>query len=67
MDPYVYSLKNVYVLQTNIHNSRSVRILFQWPTFASTFSYKMCRGMGFTTMWYVRPAKLQISLRIRAI
>ena len=26
----------------------------------------MSRGMGFPTMWYVRPAKPQISLRIRA-
>ena len=27
----------------------------------------MSRGMGFPTMWYVRPAKPQISLRIRAV
>ena len=26
----------------------------------------MNRGMRFPTMWYVRPAKAQISLRIRA-
>ena len=25
--------------------------------------HKMSRGMGFPTMWYVRPAKPQISLR----
>ena len=25
------------------------------------------RGMGFPTMWYVRPAKPQTSLRIRAV
>ena len=25
------------------------------------------RGMGFPTIWYVRPAKPQISLRIRAV
>ena len=29
-------------------------------------SDNMSHGMGFPTMWYVRPAKLQISLRIRA-
>ena len=28
---------------------------------------EMSRGMRFPTMWYVRPAKPQISLRIRAI
>ena len=27
----------------------------------------MSRGMGFPTMWYVRPAKPQISLRICAV
>ena len=27
----------------------------------------LSRGMGFPTMWYVRPAKPQISLRIRAV
>ena len=27
----------------------------------------MSRGMRFPTMWYVRPAKPQISLRIRAV
>ena len=26
----------------------------------------LSRGMGFLTVWYVRPAKPQISLRIRA-
>ena len=29
--------------------------------------YKMSRGMGFPTIWYVRPAKPQISLRIHAV
>ena len=29
--------------------------------------YKMSNGMGFPTMWYVRPAKPQISLRICAV
>ena len=28
---------------------------------------KMSRGMGFPTMWFVRPAKPQISLRICAV
>ena len=28
---------------------------------------KMSRGMGFLTVWYVRPAEPQISLRIRAV
>ena len=28
---------------------------------------KMSRDMRFPTMWYVRPAKPQISLRIRAV
>ena len=28
---------------------------------------QMSRGMTFPTMWYVRPAKPQISLRIRAV
>ena len=27
----------------------------------------MSLGMGFPTMWYVRPAKAQISLRVRAV
>ena len=27
---------------------------------------KLSRAMRFPTMWYVRPAKAQISLRIRA-
>ena len=27
----------------------------------------MSRGMGFPTMWYVRPAKPQTSLHIRAV
>ena len=27
----------------------------------------ICRDMRFRTMWYVRPAKPQISLRIRAV
>ena len=27
----------------------------------------LSRGMGFPTMWYVRPAKPQISLHIRAV
>ena len=30
-------------------------------------SRQMSRGMGFPAMWYVRPAKPQISLRIRAV
>ena len=43
------------------------------PTFcrASTVSNmladKTSRGMRFPTMWYVRPAKAKISLRIRAV
>ena len=28
---------------------------------------QMSRSMGFPTMWYVRPAKPQISLRVRAV
>ena len=31
------------------------------------YSKCMSRGMGFPTMWYVRPAEPQISLRIRAV
>ena len=31
-----------------------------------SFLYDMSRSMRFPTMWYVRPAKPQISLRIRA-
>ena len=35
---------------------------------ANEASYKkMSRGMRFPTMWYVRPAQPQISLRIRAV
>ena len=30
-------------------------------------SYQLSRGMRFPTMWYVRRAKAQISLRIRAV
>ena len=29
--------------------------------------FKMSRGMGFPSMWHVRPAKPQISLRIRTV
>ena len=32
----------------------------------SAGKYKMSRDMRFPTMWYARPAKAQISLRIRA-
>ena len=32
-----------------------------------TVKQNMSRDMGFQTMWYVRPAKAQISLRIRAV
>ena len=32
-----------------------------------TGRYYLSCGMGFATMWYVRPAKPQISLRIRAV
>ena len=28
---------------------------------------KMSRGMRFRTMWYVRPAKAQTSMRIRVV
>ena len=31
------------------------------------FTLKMSRDMKFPTMWYVRPGKPQISLRIRAV
>ena len=30
-------------------------------------TYPLSRGMSFPKMWYVRPAKPQISLRIRAV
>ena len=33
----------------------------------SKFEHYMSRGMGFPTMWYVRPAKPPISLRIGAV
>ena len=35
--------------------------------FAGVYCLHMSRGMGFPTMWYVRPAKTQISLRICAV
>ena len=38
--------------------------------FCNTLTFikrQLSRGMGFPTMWYVRPPKPQISLRIRAV
>ena len=44
---------------------------FQWSacifTVDSVWLADIRRGMGFPTMWYVRPAKPQISLRIHAV
>ena len=34
---------------------------------APSLSYHLSRGMGFPTIWYVRPAKPHISLRILAV
>ena len=39
----------------------------KYLTFAADDSLKMSHGMIFLTMWYVRPAIAQISLRMRAV
>ena len=42
-------------------------ILSFFETNKKIFIAIISRDMGFPTMWYVRPAKPQISLRIRAV
>ena len=37
------------------------------PIRVCTKTYQLSQGIIFPTMWYVRPAKPQISLRIRAV
>ena len=40
----------------------------QVPLYTTSVDIKIVsRNMSFPTMWYVRPAKPQISLRIRAV
>ena len=52
------SLQNMYSL--NIYT-------FLIPILDFTYKLYRSRGMGFPTMWYVRLAKPQISLRICAV
>ena len=48
--------------KTNSVNSTEFRI--RTVTVYTAYSHKMSQCMRFPTMWYVRPAKPQISLRI---
>ena len=49
------------VLMYHIASKRLVK------SFQGLLNYKMSQCMRFPTMWYVQPAKPQISLRIRAV
>ena len=63
------------ILQRGNHSNKSYICLFMFRhTACRTNEYDkemlqsdMSRGMGFPTMWYVRPAEPQISLRIRTV
>ena len=44
-----------------------IRIAFILRKIHTFHDMYMSRGTGFPTMWYVRPAKPQISLCIRAV
>ena len=49
---------------TGSSESTLVKITHCWKSYVAAH---MSRDMRFPTMWYVRPAKPQISLRIRAV
>ena len=48
-------------------NLEVILVRMSAPEFQNQPYLYMSRGMRFPTMWYVRPAKSQISLRIRAV
>ena len=57
---YNFTLKNCVVVSLT-HLSRMDSGRTGW------YTKQMCSDMRFPIMWYVRPAKSQISLRIRAV
>ena len=68
--------KNTSVVITVCHDSArllmtirdpSNGIFLSYPHTHDGFLYYLSHGMRFYTMWYVRPAKPQISLRIHAV
>ena len=60
------ALTDVYDNPTDLGKSNG-EIVVDYNGGCKMWPYKMSRGMGFPTMWYVRPAMSQISLRIRAV
>ena len=59
------NVKTVYPLQTKF--AGGIIILFKQKCINLVSAYKMCHNMRFPTMWFVWPAKAQISLRICAV
>ena len=58
---------NLFQLSSPI-NISAILFINRWIINLATYSqFEMSRVMRFPTMWCVRPAKPQISLRIRAV
>ena len=60
-----FLFENLFMLFV-IHKSCEFAYLWLANSIMS-FYYNLSRGMRFSTMWYVRRAKAQISLRIRTV
>ena len=66
----VGNIKHIYIrLLSSNYVSAKDKLESDWCTFMMTHvdQYHMSRDMRFPTMWYVRQAKPQISLRIGAV
>ena len=55
----------IYCIDLNVDYCLYFDIRLHWRSFCAALN--MSRDMRFPTMWYVRPAKAQTSLRIRAV